>query len=447
MTTTSDLSPDLAPASAGVSMIHLAEILQRHTRLAQRRFVMLPLRGPGSAYTEPQGRQPGDATAPVELADLISSISEVGLLEPVLVEETPSAGGGAPAMRLVSGERRLRAMRWGALHLEENPHFAAIPAIVCPGPLSDEERSTWRFVENFAREDLKPAEQAVALMYQRCAVLVGKLLRAGKPVPREVYEITDAVERFQALEKIRSGDRSCAAPWSEVLTRLGLQLSERKAMELVRAFRELPRDLSEEMDEAGVRLNTRIRYARLQRGRADAAAGIWASLKNTGRLHLLPSAVDISLAEPDLDNVDAIVDAAGARFDNANAGRRAKLSRIPAGEEANGQHGDKAEDLEPADSATTQSSSRAADAPAAAPGPDGEPSGVQTSGTPTEQRPLVDQAVVRATLDSLRSLLADLRTGHDLGRYDQGSLRLALRELEPFLAADTTAPASQEVAA
>ncbi|RKE03017.1 ParB N-terminal domain-containing protein [Streptomyces sp. TLI_171] len=443
--TTSDPDSDVVPGSAGVSMIHLAEILQRHSRLAQRRFVMLPLRGPGSAYTEPQGRQPGDATAPVELADLISSISEVGLLEPVLVEETPGRGGGAPAMRLVSGERRLRAMRWGALHLGENPHFEAIPAIVCPGPLSDEERATWRFVENFAREDLRPAEQAVALMYQRCAVLVGKLLRAGKPVPREVYEITDAVERFQALEKIRGGDRSCAAPWSEVLTRLGLQLSERKAMELVRAFRELPRDLSEEMDESGIRLNTRIRYAQLQRGRADAAAGIWASLKNTGRLHLLPSAVDIGLAAPDLDN-DAIVDAAGERFDNANAGRRAKLSRVPAGDGANGQQGDSPEPGSVV-SGAPQPPSHAAGTPPAIQRPEVELSADQRPDTPTEQRPLVDQAVVRTTLDSLRALLADLHTGHDLGRYDRGSLRLALRELEPFLSADTATPASQEVAA
>ncbi|GAA4981229.1 hypothetical protein GCM10025734_01490 [Kitasatospora paranensis] len=81
------------------------------------------------------------------------------------------------------------------------------------------------------------------------------------------------------------------------------------------------------------------------------------------------------------------------------------------------------------------------------PGPDGELPGVQGPDTSARQRPLVEQAVVRATLDSLRVLLADLRTGHDLGRYDQGSLRLALRELEPFLATDTTAPASQEVAA
>ena len=440
MTTTSDLSPDLETSTAGVSMIHLAEILQRHTRLAQRRFVMLPLRGPGSAYTEPQGRQPGDATAPSELSDLISSISEVGLLEPVLVEETPSPRGGAPAMRLVSGERRLRAMRWGALHLPDNPHFTSIPAIVCPGPLSDEERSTWRFVENFAREDLKPAEQAVALMYQRCAVLVGKLLRAGKPVPREVYEITDAVERFHALEKIRGGDKSCAAPWTEVLSRLGLQLSERKAMELVRAFRDLPRELSEEMDEANVRLNTRIRYVALQRGRADAAAGIWASLKASGRLHLLPSAVDIGLAQPDLDDIDSIVDAADERHDAANAGRRAKLTRVPSADDTDGDTPEPQLEARAEAHAAVLPATASEEHPASAVPPE-----EGAAPAPEETRPVVDPLVVRTALDSLRALLADLRTGHDLGRYDQGSLRLALRELEPFLTPATTT--SEEEAA
>ena len=53
---------------AGPNMIQLAEILQRSAKLRQRRFEMLPLRGPGSAFTEPAGRKPGDATAPEELS-------------------------------------------------------------------------------------------------------------------------------------------------------------------------------------------------------------------------------------------------------------------------------------------------------------------------------------------------------------------------------------------
>jgi hypothetical protein len=423
---------------AGPNMIQLAEILQRSAKLRQRRFEMLPLRGPGSAFTEPAGRKPGDATAPEELSDLISSMSVVGMLEPVLAEEITVAGR-APTIRLVTGERRLRAMRWGALHLPDNPHFAALPAVVCPGPLSDEERHMWRFVENFAREPLRPGEQAAALMYQRCAVLVGKLLRAGKPVPAEVYAIADSVERFKALEKIRGNDQSCAAPWSEVLTRLGLQLTERKATELVRAFRELPRELTEEMDEAAIRLNTRIRFAELRRGREAAASEIWAALKGSSRLHLLPSAVDIGLASPELDS-EQIIQAAEDRQDQANAARRAKLSRVP--DPLPACDGERAEEGDDPDDKAVQAAAAAAlteqrlmvSAPADKPDQVEQPAALPAA--PEPAAPDADPQVVRTALDGLRSLLAELRSGRRIARYDLGSLRLTLRELEDFLSPD-----------
>ncbi|MEU9255748.1 ParB N-terminal domain-containing protein [Streptomyces sp. NPDC048270] len=421
----------------GSSMIQMTEILHRSAKLRRRRFEMLPMRGPGSPFTEPQGRKPGDATAPQELSDLISSMSVVGMLEPVLAEEITVAGR-APTIRLVTGERRLRAMRWGAQNLPDNPHFASLAAVVCPGPLSDEERHMWRFVENFAREPLRPGEQAAALMYQRCAVLVGKLLRSGKPVPGEVYAITDAVERFKALEKIRGTDQSCAAPWTEVLSRLGLQLTERKATELVRAFRELPRDLTEEMDEEAVRLNTRIRFAALRRGREDAASDIWAALKGSSRLHLLPSAVDISLATPELDP-EEVIDAAEERLERANANRRAKLTRVP--------EPDRSAEAPESDAGgvgtpgpTDDDSAPEADEqrPVTAVPPAAE----ENSSPPPPPAPPVDPKLVRSALDGLRGLLAEVRSGRQVGRYDRGSLRLALRELEQHLA-DEAAP-SQE---
>ncbi|MCX5216203.1 ParB N-terminal domain-containing protein [Kitasatospora sp. NBC_00240] len=418
---------DDAPPTGG-NMIHLAEILQRSTRLRQRRFEMLPLRGPGSAFTEPQGRKPGDLTAPEELSDLISSMSVVGLLEPVLAEEITVASR-APTIRLVTGERRLRAMRWGAVNLPDNPHFGALAAVVCPGPLSDEERHMWRFIENFAREPLRPGEQAAALMYQRCAVLVGKLLRAGRPVPAEVYSIADSIERFKALERIRANDQSCAAPWSEVLSRLGLQLSERKATELVRAFRELPRELTEEMDEQEIRLNTRIRFAQLRRGRADAASEIWAALKGSGRLHLLPSAVDIGLGDPGLD-AEQVIESAEERQEQANAGRRAKLSRVP--DPAPGSEQEEPE----AEAITCEDDSPPGYTPVVLDDHRHQVTGaIAEQAQPVEvpDAPPADARAVRTALDGLRSLLAELRAGRQLGRYDRGSVLLAVRELDQAL--------------
>ncbi|WP_267887225.1 ParB/RepB/Spo0J family partition protein [Thermobifida halotolerans] len=87
------------------------------------------------------GRGPGESTAPTELADLISSIASVGVLQPVLAEETTSPDD-APALRLVAGERRLRACRWSAVNLPDNSHvssFRNCPAVgrPCLGHLFD----------------------------------------------------------------------------------------------------------------------------------------------------------------------------------------------------------------------------------------------------------------------------------------------------------------------
>ncbi|MGC7096725.1 ParB/RepB/Spo0J family partition protein [Amycolatopsis lurida] len=341
-------------------------------RLRQRRFVQLPLRGPGSPFTESQGRVPGDSTTPAELADLVSSIATVGVLQPVLIEEIE---GTPPTMRLAAGERRLRACRWGAVHRPDNPHFAKLPAVVCPGPLSDEERRIWQLVENLAREDLRPGELAAALVLDRCAVLLTKLVAAGRVVPAEVYRIDDPMERFHAMERIRGADATCAAPWAEVLSRLGLQLSPRKARELVRAFAEMPREVSEEMDEAKVSLHTRIRFVELRRGRAEAAEDIWAAVKQSGRTDLLPSALTTAAEQPDTSPDDALKEAE-RKHDEANHARAEALRAQP-----------------------------------------------------HDTIQVVDRQLVDNVLTALRALLRATAAGAELGEHDRGSIRLLADEL------------------
>ena len=111
-------TPDGAGAGAAgaVSPTELARRLTVSERLRRRRFEVLALSGPDAAFSEPQGRAPGPSTAPANLAELISSIATVGVLQPILVEELP---GGQ--RRVVAGERRLRATRWGAVHLSRQP--------------------------------------------------------------------------------------------------------------------------------------------------------------------------------------------------------------------------------------------------------------------------------------------------------------------------------------
>ena len=81
-----------------------------------------------------------------KLAELISSIKEMGVIQPILVR--PKDGG----YELIAGERRLRAAR--ALNLEE------IPVVV--RNVSDQEALVLALVENIQREELNAIEEAQA---------------------------------------------------------------------------------------------------------------------------------------------------------------------------------------------------------------------------------------------------------------------------------------------
>lgn len=361
------------------SVVDLARRLTLSERLQRRRFELLPLTGPGAAFADVQGRRPGEATAPAALADLISSIASVGVLQPILVEELD---GGR--RRLVAGERRLRAAKWGATAVEAsaNPHFAAIPAVVCPGPLSEEERRTWQLVENLAREDLRPGELAAALVFERCAVLTAKLLGAGVPVPDDVLRTDDPVERFRRLERLRGANRQVAAPWPEVLRRLGIQVSARQARALAAAFAALPREVSADMDAHRVALATRVAYLRLDAGRRQAAAELWEAVKARGRPELLGAAVRECIDHPRLTPDEALERAVDLHVE-ANRSRSERL-RIPESD-ADDRH------------------------------------------TPVPLD-LVDRA-----LDGLRALLEQLRAGAVVDGYRAGSLRLFVRELASFV--------------
>jgi len=373
------------------SAAELAKRLSTSERLRQRRYELLPTTGPGAPFTEVQGRGPGESVAPANLIELISSISSIGVLQPVLVEQLPDQ-----SVRVVAGERRLRAVRWGAVHHPDNPHFKTVPAIVCPGPLSEQERRIWQLVENLSREDLQPGELAAALLFERSAVLTTKLLVAEVPVPPEVAYLEDPVARWRALDRLRvnAGCHHVGAPWEEVLRRLGIQLRPEKAKALVRAFAAIPAEISAEMDAAKVALLTRMEYLRLGRGRADAAAELWEAVKATERPELLGAAVRERLDHPTLD-AEGALEAAQALHDAADEARaRAQRERV----------------------------------------------GTATSDGPQP----VPEDVAREAARALKELLAALRAGAALDPYLAGSFALFATELGELVG---EAAARSEVAA
>lgn len=113
----------------------------------------------GAAYLEvraadvvPNPRQPRQVFDPDALAELVHSITTVGLLQPIVVRRRPADHDGDARFELVAGERRWRACQEAGLD--------TIPAIVRDTPDDDLLRDA--LLENLHRADLNPLEEAAA---------------------------------------------------------------------------------------------------------------------------------------------------------------------------------------------------------------------------------------------------------------------------------------------
>ncbi|MFF8643745.1 ParB/RepB/Spo0J family partition protein [Streptomyces sp. NPDC015345] len=105
-------------------------------------FAELPL-----DFISPNPRQPREVFDEDALAELVTSIKEVGLLQPVVVRQL-----GAARYELIMGERRWRACREAGLE--------RIPAIV--RATEDEKLLLDALLENLHRAQLNPLEEAAA---------------------------------------------------------------------------------------------------------------------------------------------------------------------------------------------------------------------------------------------------------------------------------------------
>jgi ParB family transcriptional regulator, chromosome partitioning protein len=144
----------------------------------------------------PNPEQPRRRFDEEALQALAGSLGERGVLQPVLVR--PKAGG---TYELVAGERRWRAARLAGLK--------AIPALV--RPREDAEALELALIENMAREDLSPIEEARA-----CAALVEELGLTREEVGRRVGRGRVAVSNLirlldlpdEALQLLQEGKLS-----------------------------------------------------------------------------------------------------------------------------------------------------------------------------------------------------------------------------------------------
>jgi ParB family chromosome partitioning protein len=144
----------------------------------------------------PSPDQPRKRFDPEKLEQLAASVAAAGVIQPLVVHELADGRYG-----LIAGERRWRAAQQAGL--EE------VPIVVRD---EDEgERLQTALIENMAREDLNPVEEARA-----CAALVEELAVSKEEVARRLGRSRSAVSNLirlldlpdQVLELLESGELS-----------------------------------------------------------------------------------------------------------------------------------------------------------------------------------------------------------------------------------------------
>lgn len=134
-----------------------------------------------TAIKLPLRRQPRRYFDPERMAQLIASVREHGILEPILVR--PLQGGN---YELIAGERRLRAA-----------HEAELTQIpIVSREFSDEEALQVALMENLQRDDLNPVEETEAVL-ELLAIALGIGVEEVKSV---IYQAANAKNRGQELK-------------------------------------------------------------------------------------------------------------------------------------------------------------------------------------------------------------------------------------------------------
>ena len=136
---------------------------------------------------EPKADQPRKYFDEESLEQLSASISEHGLLQPIIVRE--SAGG---FYQIIAGERRWRAARLAGLK--------EVPVVI--KDYSTEEAVEIALIENIQRQDLNPIEEAMA--YERLIEEFGlKQDEAAEKVSKSRTAVTNALRLLKLDDRVK----------------------------------------------------------------------------------------------------------------------------------------------------------------------------------------------------------------------------------------------------
>ena len=263
---------------------------------------------PGAHFAEvpldrisPNPQQPRAHVDPEALAELVTSIREVGLLQPVVVRQVSEDADG-PRYELVMGERR-----WRASQVAET---GTIPAIV--RATADDDLLRDALLENLHRQQLNPLEEAAAyaqLLEDFGATHEQLAERIGRSRPQitntlRLLQLPPAVQRRVAAGVLSAGHAKALLglptpeAQEEMATRVVAEgLSVRGVEEAVqlahsdgdagkgrgpRAKRPVPQGLSELADRLSDRFETRVK---VDMGRAKGKVTIeFATLDDLHRI-------------------------------------------------------------------------------------------------------------------------------------------------------------------
>ena len=168
---------------------------------------------------DPDPNQP--RTAMGHLDDLVASIREKGVLEPLLVRKHPEEGA-EKSYRIISGERRYHASLEAGLF--------EVPVIVLD--VTDEEALEIALIENLQRKDLTPFEEADG--YRALAERYGYTHeQIAETVGRSRVVVTETLALLQMPPRVRDAVQALGITTKSVLLEVLKAKSEEEMIQLL----------------------------------------------------------------------------------------------------------------------------------------------------------------------------------------------------------------------
>ncbi|TQN40725.1 chromosome segregation DNA-binding protein [Blastococcus colisei] len=207
----------------------------------------------------PNPKQPRQVFDDEALEELTHSVKEFGLLQPIVVRETPQEDGGV-AYELIMGERRLRAARAAGLE--------TVPAIV--RDTTDDAMLRDALLENIHRVQLNPLEEAAA--YQQLLEEFGATHEElASRIGRSRSQVTNTIRLMKLPVKVQT--RVAAGVISAGHARALLGLADAEAQDAL-ATRIVAEGMSVRATEEAVATAAAERPAAKRRARNISAPGV-----------------------------------------------------------------------------------------------------------------------------------------------------------------------------